>query len=80
MYNYYIVVGNVHCCCQSLFRSMITIEEGFETQLCLFFEYFGTSMSAIVLAYITLWKVALILNIVLMLAVLLTVILLKVSI
>ena len=58
---------------------MIKVEEGFEKYLFQLFEYFGTGISALVLAYAHVWKAALILNISIVLAVVLAIILLKVG-
>ncbi len=44
-------------------RGMAVIEKGLSNDLFLMFQYFGMSISCVVLSYITLWRLAFIINV-----------------
>ncbi len=60
-------------------RGMAVIEKGLSNDLFLLFEYFGMSISCLVLSYITLWRLAFILNVSIALAIVLGFFLIKAS-
>ena len=58
---------------------MMTIEKGFSNDLFLQFEYFGICLSCLIISYMTLWKLALLLNVCIILAIAFAFILMKAS-